>query len=168
MKSAPKPVSLERKDVLKRVVSIIAEYSGVSQKKILETSDLSKNLGIVGDDGYELLEAIGKEYEIDWSELDSGVIFGGEPLGLTVPPWDLYPSRWNGYRYNCDMYETESKTVADIVDSICLGKWKQKPPILKPLRQQRRIFLWSCVVYLAIPIVLGGLVIAAWLSCGIN
>lgn len=135
-----------REEIRKLIFSIIAEQTGILDSRISEHSDLSRDLRIAGDDGDDLFKAVDEKFKIDWSELDFGVIFGNEGFG-PVPPWHLYPSRLNGHRYGCDMYETEHRTVGDLVDAAITGKWRQRPPVLRPPDEQRSKFLISFAIY---------------------
>ena len=151
--------SSRRDSVQARVIEIVSEHAGIAVEKISDASDLVRDLHIVGDDGYELIEAIDKEFKIDWSELDSGVIFGNE-VSFGMPPWSLLPSRLNGLRYNCEMYETESKTVGDIIEAAFIGKWSQTQPVLKSLGARRKIVLKSIETYSILLLLLGTLIAA--------
>ena len=152
--------------VRSRVLDIIADQTGSPKARISGASDLVADLGIAGDDGDDLFSAISKEFDVDWTDLDLGVIFGDE-VTLPTLPWHLVPNRRNGYRYSCQMYEREHITVDDVVNAVLDGKWKQRPPrLLSAEIRQRK--LAASYVFLALwagvpaALVLGALV----LKCG--
>lgn len=73
-----------------RVKAFIAEETRVSPKK-LNPDTLLFDLGIAGDDGYELLEAFCEKFEIqNTSEINPYEYFGGEGCNLFHVYVDLY------------------------------------------------------------------------------
>lgn len=143
-------MGLDRSEISRRIIEIIAEHAGIRPAKILEDDRLVDDLRICGDDGYELIEAIDKEFKIDWSELDAGVIFRNEPAGLPIPPWGLKSTGPAGPRYNSVMYEQERRTVADLVDAAMSGKWRQRAPVLLPEEERNRLLIGSYLFYTAL------------------
>ena len=61
------------------LIAFIRKHQGISQNKLIsETSLLEKDLGITGDDGCELLEAIEKEFSLSFLGSDGSLreVFG--------------------------------------------------------------------------------------------
>ena len=62
-----------------RVKALVAEQTGVSEEKLNPDTHLADDLGIAGDDGYELLEAFCEAFDIEnVSEIDYTEYFGTE------------------------------------------------------------------------------------------
>ena len=139
-------------DVFHEVQKIIVEQTGLKADAVLMDSDLLRDLGIAGDDGDVLIEALAKRFDVDWSELDPGVIFGNEGFG-PPPPWML--------RNNCEMYERQSYTVSDIIKAIETGKWVGRKLELKPKINRLTIYAKSFVIYGGL---LMGLVFVIWVK----
>jgi len=68
----------ENKELYQKLKSFISKNSGISEKDILETSGLEKDLRIYGDDATELLIAYGKEFKVDVSKFMAADYFNAE------------------------------------------------------------------------------------------
>lgn len=115
-----------------KVREIIAEYSGKNLSSIMIDSDLSRDLGISGDDGHELFARFGEAFDVDWTGLDLGVHFGNEGWGLPLP-WHL--------RNNCTMYEIQPCRVSDVVQAVETGRWPGSKLIPRP--KSARVSLYT-------------------------
>jgi acyl carrier protein len=60
--------------------SIISEETGNPLNKIKPDSKLVSELGIDGDDGYELMELLANKYNVDLSNIDFYQYFGDESI----------------------------------------------------------------------------------------
>ncbi len=110
-----------------RVKAFVAEQTGISAKKLTPDKRL-EDLGIGGDDGYELLEAFCEEFEIrNMSEIDPSEYFGPEecnPFVILFVPFGLLI--WFYYL----VFDREklrdpdpSLTLRDLVKSAEAKKW---------------------------------------------
>lgn len=62
-----------------RVKTLVAKQAGVVEEELMPETHLADDLGIAGDDGYELLEAFCEEFEIqNMEEIDYTEYFGTE------------------------------------------------------------------------------------------
>lgn len=61
---------------------IISEETGIPFDKIRSDSKLVSELGIGGDDGYELMELLSNKYNVDLSNIDFYPYFGDESISL--------------------------------------------------------------------------------------
>lgn len=82
-------------EIFARVKAFVAKQVCVSAEKLNPDTLLADDLGIAGDDGYELLEAFCEEFEIqNMSEIDHTEYFGTEGCDLLIIPYylvlDLY------------------------------------------------------------------------------
>lgn len=112
-----------QKAVFEKVRDIIAAESGADPRAITMETDLCGDLGIAGDDGDDVLRAISRQFDVDWSKFDSGVHFGDEACTLPMP-WRLKGSHW--------LYRTQPCRVEDIVRAVQDGEWSPVP--LEPQR----------------------------------
>ena len=70
-----------------RVKALVVEQTGALEKKINPDARLEDDLGITGDDGYELLEAFCEEFEIqNICEIDPSEYFAPEGCN----PFEVY------------------------------------------------------------------------------
>ena len=80
-----------------RVKTFVAEHAGASAKKINPDTRLMEDLGICGDDGYELLAAFCEEFKIqNTNEMDLTKYFAPEGcnyFGICVFFYDLVFNR---------------------------------------------------------------------------
>lgn len=116
-------------DLLAKVVEIVARCSGVDQTKIGRNTRLGEDLGIYGDDGDDILGALEEAFEMDWTGIDAGVIFGNEGFG-PPPLWLL--------RNNCDLFEQQTLTIDQLVEGLKAGRWLHPTPMI-PLSGRRRL-----------------------------
>ena len=74
-------------ELLARVKTLVAEQRGISAEELTPDTLLSDELGIAGDDGYELLEAFCEEFEIEnMCEINPYEYFGPEGWN----PFEIY------------------------------------------------------------------------------
>ena len=71
----------------KSVIEIIPEQSGIKLSKLPLNSRLEQDLGITGDDLWEIIEAMDSEYSIDWCDVDFSYYFYPEVTGFF---WSLF------------------------------------------------------------------------------
>jgi hypothetical protein len=127
-------------EVLTKVASIVEATNGYAASKVSRNTRLCEDAGVAGDDGDDLLTALDNAFEMDWQGIDSGVIFGNEGFG-PPPLWLL--------RNNCDLYERQTLTIGELVDSLQEGRWLHPTPMI-PLVGARRmcVYLGSLVTTL--------------------
>jgi len=65
-------------DLEQRIKEFVARERATEVGKITLDTTLVGDLGVDGDDGWELIEAFGKEFEVDLSEFDESKHFGPE------------------------------------------------------------------------------------------
>ena len=91
-----------------------------------------EDIGIYGDDGYDLIQELDERFEMDWEGLRLGVHFGSEGLGPPLPPWRVRGSDF--------WYEPEPLTVERLVRDLRAGRWSGTA--LVPLRRRTRLNLF--------------------------
>ena len=142
--------------IFEEIAELVSAQTGVKRAALSWHSDLVDDLKIVGDDGHELFEMLTGRYEsVDWSELNTGVIFGNEPHGsLPLLPWHL--------KNNCEMYESRTCRISDIVRAVETGKWPDSPLVLRSKKARTMLYARSWV-YFGIVLAMGMLVIGIFL-----
>ena len=63
----------------------ISEHQGILKNKVTPNSRIVEDLGIDGEDGYELIDDLIIQYNLDLSEIDFSIYFGSE----VINPLDL-------------------------------------------------------------------------------
>ena len=64
------------------VIDLLNRQCGISRSNLHSESQLESDLGIIGDDTYELLEALRREHGVDMSHFDCGDWISPEGLPL--------------------------------------------------------------------------------------
>lgn len=97
---------------LQNLVSIIRECQAFPEKdKITEASLLEKDLGITGDDGSELLEAIEKKFDISFSGPDGSL---REAFGLSEGQYLFHGEGMSLFRLIASLFGRNSENVKAI------------------------------------------------------
>jgi hypothetical protein len=121
------PNHLNRDDVERTVIAIVSRARGYPADKINPNTDLVVDLGIYGDDAYEILQDITKIYPIDFSEANALARFGGEGFW----PWQLATLLFRAAIYPIQRWVLGMSPqkilgpgvlVSDVVDSVMTGK----------------------------------------------
>ena len=104
-----------------RVKALVVEQTGALEKKINPDARLEDDLGITGDDGYELLEAFCEEFEIqNMCEIDPYEYFAPEGCN----PFEIYVALYHLIfdRETLDDSRTPL-TLRDLVKSAGAKRW---------------------------------------------
>lgn len=106
-----------------RVKTFVAEFWSTSEEKLNPNTLLADDLGIAGDDGYELLEAFCEEFEIqNMCEVVPSEYFGTEGFNI----FEIYVVfyYWIFDRKKFDDYGVDtSLTLRDLVKSADAKRW---------------------------------------------
>jgi acyl carrier protein len=103
------------------VADLVADFSGAARSRITPSSRVESDLGITGDDGVELLQALAARFGTNFNRPDhSGrYLFGSEGHALLT----------NGVRYL--LGRPKSKvipiTVGDLHLAVVRGQWEDPP-----------------------------------------
>lgn len=134
-------------ELFRRVASIVHFVSGAPLDRIRREANLNDDLGICGDDGYELIETLDEHFVMDWSGFDRGVHFGAEGIGAPLP-WQV--SRSPNY------FQRQPLTVAHLMAALKAGRWPGSPRIPRPRRARAGLYAAS---WMQFGIVIGGAVL---------
>lgn len=119
-------------EVFRRVMHAVRDISGHPEDRITPDARLMEDLGIYGDDGYELIRVLDDQFEMDWNDFDVSVHFGMEGLGAPLP-WHLADS--------AAYLQHQPITVAQLVDAIGRGRWQGTPRL--PRAPAQRWSAWG-------------------------
>jgi hypothetical protein len=65
-----------------QLLRVISERTGIAFPRLVDCSSLYHDFGVAGDDGYELIEEIGRQFQIDLNGINSARYFGPETRNL--------------------------------------------------------------------------------------
>lgn len=102
------------------VVELIAAESGTRKDKVALSSTLLGDLGIDGDDAWELLESLNERFGVDFSEIEFKRHFRNEPCFKGL----FYLFRKLKYRDEHLAAKKEPITVAQIMNACEKKAWK--------------------------------------------
>lgn len=97
-----------------RVINIIADDGGVKLEKVIDSARLEADLGITGDDMWDILEHLEKEFGVDLGDTDFSYFFYPEGANIL---WHLFN------REKVASIKRYPITVAHLVDVARSGKW---------------------------------------------
>lgn len=107
-----------------RVKVLIAEQTWVSEEELTPDTHLAEDLGIAGDDGYELLEAFCETFEIEnMSEIEPYDYFGPEATNPFYVYVLLYYWVFNREKLNEPNYSLTPLYLRDLVKSAETKRW---------------------------------------------
>lgn len=107
-----------------RVKALIAEQTRVSEEELTPDTHLAEDLGIAGDDGYELLEAFCETFEIEnMSEIEPYDYFGPEVSDPFYVYVLLYYWVFNREKLNEPYYSLTPLYLRDLVKSAEAKRW---------------------------------------------
>jgi len=111
-----------REELLRRLIDVVARETGVSPARIAAETALADDLGVAGQDGADLLAAVGQEFGLDLSVIDWAEYFGEEA------PFDPLRAIWRGFLrvYSAaPPAERPALRVRDLLATIETGRWAE-------------------------------------------
>jgi hypothetical protein len=130
--------SLPSEDLHARIVAIIGHISGQGPERIVSEARLREDLGIHGDDGYELMTELDGQFIMDWTGFDLGVHFGMEGLGAPLP-WQV--------KHGTAYYVPQPLTVGRLAGALRAGRWPGSSMIPRPIRQRVELHAASWIQF---------------------
>ncbi len=99
------------------LIQIISDITRIEPDRFSDESSLFHDFGVAGLDGAEVLEAIGRDFGLDMSEVDWSRYFGPElPYNPIYHLWCVI----RGRRLDADIVELR---ISDLRRSIAEGRW---------------------------------------------
>jgi len=114
------PAAERREELLRRLIDVVARETGVSPARIAAETALADDLGVAGQDGADLLAAVGREFGLDLSVIDWAEYFGEEA------PFDPLRAIWRGFLRVYSAAPTAQRPalrVRDLLATIETGRW---------------------------------------------
>jgi acyl carrier protein len=104
-----------------RVIAFVADRTGCRATKLTLDTTLFGDLGVDGDDGVELLEAVGREFSVDMSDCHATRYFGPEGFVPWAPLyWLILAFRKGGPEQRARLQPIR---ISDLIRSAQLGRW---------------------------------------------
>jgi len=133
---------LEEEDVYRLVSEMVERISGTKPEKIRPDARIAEDIGLYGDDGYDLIQELDEKFEMDWGGLRLGVHFGSEGFGPPQPPWRVRGSDF--------WYRREPLTIERLVRELRTGCWSGTALVPLDRGARRELLLASWAVFLLI------------------
>lgn len=73
------------------VVDLISSTTGVKKEKLKPNALIEDDLGVTGDDAWELMEEIHKKFNVDFSDFEFSLHFGSEVGWHVAEEYGYYP-----------------------------------------------------------------------------
>jgi hypothetical protein len=106
------PSGSETDNLFHRLRALVQKFSGRRPDRLLLDADLRKDLGVDGDDAYQLLEAYMKEFSVDMTRFEFKDHFEGEGIRL------------RGLRWILGITKTyQPVTISRLVEAAKTGRW---------------------------------------------
>ncbi|MCU7878169.1 MAG: DUF1493 family protein [Candidatus Thiodiazotropha sp. (ex Lucinoma borealis)] len=77
--------------VTEKVIKIILYHAGAKREEITEEVLIEDELGVTGDDAWELMEDIHKEFGVNYDQFDFSLHFGPEAGYSVAEEYGYYP-----------------------------------------------------------------------------
>jgi len=111
-------------DLESRVRAFVVRATSARVEKVSLDATLFADLGVDGDDGLELIDAFGKEFDVDISTFDHGKHFGPEAGGCGCPfLLALFQYFRSPKRDGHAAAVVEPISVRDLVEAAHEGRW---------------------------------------------
>ena len=131
-------IDQDDEQITQKVREVIARLTSMSvyAEKLDRNTVIQTDLGMDGDDGYQLIEEIRKEFGVDFSSFDQRYFIDEGLISFEVV---LYPVRfilWPIMRF-MKLGGKVDLTIGDLVDAINAGRWTN--PDRKPRYPWERV-----------------------------
>jgi acyl carrier protein len=71
-------------NLYEKILSFVSWETGTRKKNLSTTTDLARDLGVDGDDAFDLIDKFGKEFVVDLSDFKFDSYFGSEGGGNLI------------------------------------------------------------------------------------
>ena len=111
-------------DLDESVLEFVAEFTGAELKQLTSTSTLLGDLGVDGDDGYELIQNFGEKFKVDLSSFEGNRHFG--PEAGCFPPlflWQLVRMAFRTHETPEEQAGLDPIRIADLIEAAKKKAW---------------------------------------------
>ncbi len=108
------------------VIEFVASFTGFKPERIQLHTTLYGDLGVVGDDGLELIQHYGKKFHVDLTEFQSARYFGNEGLSILAPLgclWMILSYPFRSKRTPEEESNLRAVRICDLIASARAGSW---------------------------------------------
>ena len=139
--------ALSDDEVFTRVAATVQKLTGLPPEHIDLKSRVAEDLGLWGDDGWDLIERLDEEFQVDWEGFDGGIHYGWEGFGPPLLPWHVSRSPF--------VFEPQPLILRDLVQAIRERRWPGTPRIPAPLGRRLSVHAasWALFVMVTAPLV---------------
>jgi len=116
--------SERRERVISKFLPFLAGYTACDISRIRLDTDIVYDLGQSGDDGFEIISFLCREFGTDFSQFDFKKEIGNENSGilsLLLMPFSLFVSILKKKKI---IYHKSSLTVSHLVEAAVAGEWR--------------------------------------------
>jgi len=122
--------------MIDEIQKILSDDYGISRKQLSGTALIEEDLGITGDDAWELMEHLEEKYKIDLSEFEFSLHFSPEAGSYVSKEFGYYPV-----------------SIHHLVDIVNLKKWKLPVKNEKNyIKQKRRRKIYKIILFVIIAV----------------
>jgi hypothetical protein len=114
-------------DLVARVISFVAKERAIRPERITLDTTLWCDLGADGADGWDLIDAFGKEFEVDLSGFDPTKHFGPEASATPASLLTWLIEEWLLKRDPHEVWGIAPITIRDLIESAEKKHWITSP-----------------------------------------
>lgn len=108
-------------ELQERIIAFVSSECGVDRNSLTADTSLFGDLCIDGADGYELLQALGREFGVDMRACDPGLHFGPECVCISaLMNWIVYAFRSGTPEQRVGLLPVR---IMDLLQSAKSGRW---------------------------------------------
>jgi acyl carrier protein len=78
-------------EIQEAVLNLIVKHAGVKKDELYDDALLEDDLGLTGDDAWELMDEIHKNFDVDFSSFEFSLHFGPEAGSYVAEEYGYYP-----------------------------------------------------------------------------
>lgn len=108
------------------VIDFVADYTGVKRERLTLPTTLFGDLGVDGQDGWELIASFGRRFEVDLSNFQAGQHFGPEGFPIYAPLvwfWWLITGQFGKQRAPEERARLKPIHISDLIEAAREKKW---------------------------------------------
>lgn len=111
------------------VIEFVASFTGSKAERSHLQTTLYGDLGVAGDDGWDLIQAYGKKFQVDLTEFQSEHHFGSEGVSILAPLsllWMILSHPFREKRSPEEESNLQAVRIRDLITFARAGRWMVK------------------------------------------
>ena len=108
------------------VIEFLAFFTGVKPQLIYPHTTLYGDLGVAGEDGFELIQAFGVKFQVDLTDFQSERYFGSEGVSILAPfsfLWLILSHPFRQKRTPEEEANLQDIRIRDLIAFARAGRW---------------------------------------------